>query len=93
MSFHIRRIGGIVVRVSSHITAKPKEHKKGNYVDATAIDRRNRLLPGGQSVKNLSLRTNLAMSQLAGREGIDLVSMSQEVSRGRSSCEKTSQDQ
>lgn len=46
MSFHIRRIGGIVVWVSSHITAKPKEYKKDNYVDATGIDGRNRLLPG-----------------------------------------------
>ena len=42
----MRRIRGISVRVSKHIIAKPNEHKKYTYVDATAIDRRSKLLPG-----------------------------------------------
>jgi hypothetical protein len=36
----------MVTRVSRHITAKPKEHKKGNYVDHAGIGRRRMLLPG-----------------------------------------------
>ena len=36
----------MVIRVSRHITAKPKEHKKGNYVDHAGIGGRNMLLPG-----------------------------------------------
>jgi len=36
----------MVIRVSRHITAKPKEYKKGNYVDHAGIGGRNMLLPG-----------------------------------------------
>jgi len=32
--------------VSKHIFVKPKEYKKGRYVDATGIDGRGKLLPG-----------------------------------------------
>ena len=46
----MRRIRGISVRVSKHIIAKPNEHKKYTYVDATAIDRRSKLLPGEASL-------------------------------------------
>jgi hypothetical protein len=36
----------MVIWVSRHITAKPKEYKKGNYVDHAGIGGRNMLLPG-----------------------------------------------
>jgi len=39
-------IRGIIIWVSRHITAKPKEYKKGNYVDHAGIGGRNMLLPG-----------------------------------------------
>jgi hypothetical protein len=28
----------MIIRVSKHIIAKPKEHQKDSYVDATGID-------------------------------------------------------
>ena len=36
----------MVIRVSRHITAKPKEYKKGNHVDHAGIGGRKMLLPG-----------------------------------------------
>jgi hypothetical protein len=39
-------IRGIVTRVSNHSLAKPKEYKRGRYVDAAGIGERKMLLPG-----------------------------------------------
>ena len=38
-------IRGIVIRVSNHVLATPKEYNKGNYVDAAGIGGRKMLLP------------------------------------------------
>ena len=39
-------IRGIVIRVSNHSLAKPKEYKRDDYVDAAGIGGRKMLLPG-----------------------------------------------